>query len=165
MKIILLKDVPHLGQKGDIKEVKEGFGRNFLLARGLAKIAGPIAERDAENMKKKREEKNKAELSVFEKALQKIAGAEIKIEANANEQGRLFRAISVKQILAALKKAGIEEVEETDIQVKEPVKSIGEHEIELSREKIIGKIKIVVRGKEDKGEKGVKGEIKKGGNG
>lgn len=147
MKVLLLKDVPNLGQKGDIKEAKDGYARNFLFARGFAKTATSNVIREAEKIKKESENKNKAEISDFEKALAKLKDVQIVIEAKANEQGGLFRAISVKQILSALEKAGIEEIGEKDIRIKEPLKSVGEHIVDINRGGISGKIKVVVKAK------------------
>lgn len=147
MKVILLKDVAHLGQKGDIKEVKEGFGRNFLLARGLAKAATPEVLKEAERIKKELGLKAGAELSAFETTLKNLEGKNVEIEAKANAKGGLFRAISAKQIIAALKKAGVEEITEADLNIKEPIKNIGEHNIEIKRGGISTELKISVKPK------------------
>ncbi len=150
MKIILLKDVAQLGQKGDIKEVKDGYGRNFLLARGLAKLLTPDVLREAEALKKQRESAHILEASAFETALKNLKDKNIVIEAKANEQGGLFRAVSAKQIIAALKKAGGKEITEADLKINEPIKNIGEHNLEIKRREASEKIKIVVKAKETK---------------
>ncbi|QQG46359.1 MAG: 50S ribosomal protein L9 [Candidatus Niyogibacteria bacterium] len=153
MKVLLLQDVAQLGQKGDIKEVKDGYGRNFLLARGLAKLLTPDVLQEAEALRKQRESAHILEASAFETALKNLKDKNIVIEAKANEQGGLFRAVSAKQILASLKKSGIEKIKEEDLLIKEPIKKIGIHEIEAKRGEISGKIKIAVKTKEDKTEK------------
>jgi len=157
MKVLLLKDVPHLGQKGDIKEVRGGYARNFLFAQGLAKIATPQVLREADRTKKDRVQKAVVETSAFEKAITKLKDIQIVIEARANEQGGLFRAISAKQILSALEKAGVSDIAESDIVIKKSLKEAGEHEIDVARHKFSGKIKILIRAREGE----VKGGAKK----
>ena len=154
MKVLLTKDVPHLGQIGDIKEVKSGHARNFLFPRGFAKPATPTAILEADGLKKEREEKNMIALGVFEEALNKLKNIEIVIEAKTNEQGGLFRGISAKQIASAIAKSEVKEIAESDILINEPIKNAGTHEVELKRGDISGKIKIIVKAKESK--KGIK---------
>ena len=132
MKIILLKDVPALGQRGDIKDVRPGYARNFLLARGLAKPATESALKETEVLRNERETKHTASDVEFEKALAAFAGRTVTIEAKATAKGNLYRAISKKQILEALKTVGISEIGESDL-ADEPVKKIGPHEIRVSR--------------------------------
>lgn len=150
MKVILSQDIPHLGQRGDIKEVKEGFGRNFLLARGLAKVVTPEVLKEVERIKKEQGIKAGAELSAFETAIKNLEGKNVEIEAKANAKGGLFRAMSTKQIIAALKKADVKELTEADLKIKEPIKKVGEHKIEASRKGISVEIKIVVKAKASK---------------
>ncbi len=147
MKVLLLKDVLHLGQAGDIKEAKEGFARNFLFARGLAKPASASAVLESQKLKKEREEKNKAVLSAFEEALNRLKDMEIILEAKTNEQGGLFRAISAKQIASAINKQGVKDITDSDILIENAVKKAGEHEVEARRGDISGKIKITVKAK------------------
>jgi len=149
MKIILLKDVPRLGQKGDTKETKEGYARNFLFPQGLAKPATPKNLKEADRLKREREVKGLAEFSEFKTALDKIKESGIEMEAKTNQQGKLFRAISARQILSQLKKSGIEEIKEEDLRIKEPIKSTGEHSVEVNRKGISEKIKVVIKAKSD----------------
>ena len=123
------------------------------MAQGLAKVATPNAIQEAEKLKKEREEKGVAEAAAFESALQKTKDVEITIEAKANEQGGLFRAISVRQIITALRKEGIKAVDD-DIKINTPIKSLGIHEVAINRQGISGKIKIIIKAKEDKGKRG-----------
>lgn len=157
MKVLLLKDVPGLGQAGDIKEVRDGFGRNFLLARNLAKPATPEAIQESERLSKERAMKRSQEAEIFAKEAEKLKETAVVIEAKANEQGGLFRAVGKKQIETALKKIGLKAVTESDIEIKAPIKNVGEHEAEIIRGGISGKIKVVVKAKEVKGKKGTNG--------
>ena len=150
MKILLLKDVIYLGNRGDIKEVKDGYARNFLLAKGLAKLATPKVIQDAEALKKEQAAKKASEISAFEEMAKNLADKQISIEAKANTQGGLFRAVGVKQIISALKKSGIEGIAGSDIKIQKPIKSVGEHAVEVSRGGISGQIKIMIKAKKTK---------------
>lgn len=145
MKIILLQNVPHLGQKGDIKDVKDGYARNFLFLKNLAKPASAGAIKEAAILKTKRESGLAVEKSAFAQAIGRFKDSVIEFEAKTNEQGGLFRAISKKQIAAKLVKIGFKDISESDILIKEPIKKIGEHEASLKRGEIRGMLKIRVK--------------------
>ncbi|MBI1956856.1 MAG: 50S ribosomal protein L9 [Candidatus Niyogibacteria bacterium] len=132
MKVLLLKDVAALGQRGDIKEVKPGYARNFLLARNLAKIATPGAEKEAEAFRKTREAEKSRGDAQFAGTLAALAGRTFTIGAKATARGNLYRAISKKQILSALEADGDAGITEEDIEA-EPIKKLGAHTIQLKR--------------------------------
>ena len=143
MKVLLLKDVAALGRRGDIREVKPGYARNFLLARGLAKPATEGARKEAELLLAQREsEKNAADVQ-FETALATLPAHAITLEAKATARGNLYRGIGKRQILAALEAAGISGITADDIQ-SEPLKKTGEHKISIQRGKKIGAITITI---------------------
>lgn len=147
MKVILLQDVMHLGNKGDIKEVKDGYARNFLFPRGLAKIATAAVIKEMEQMEQEKAVDLRARESAFGQALARLKDATINLQAKANKQGGLFRAISKKQILAALNKQGFDAIQEDDIQITEPIKKIGEHAAVVKRGETEGQLKIMVKAK------------------
>ena len=143
MKVLLLKDVAALGQRGDIREVKPGYARNFLLARGLAKPATEGARKEADLLLTRREsEKNAADVR-FATALAALPAHAITVEAKATGQGNLYRGIGKRQILVALEAAGVSGITADDIQ-SEPLKKIGEHTISIQRGKKIGTITITI---------------------
>lgn len=102
MKVILLKDVKGQGKKGELKEISEGYARNFLFPKGLAKEAteGNMktleAQQKSEEKRKEREKQDAQELAL------KLNELTVKIKAKAGEGGRLFGAISSKQVVEAL---------------------------------------------------------------
>jgi large subunit ribosomal protein L9 len=145
MKIILLRDYNHLGQKGDVKDVKDGYARNFLFPRNLAAPASPAAIREAAAVKTKRESGFIAEKSAFAEIARRLKESIIEFEAKTNEQGGLFRAISKKQIAAKLAKIGFKDISESDILIKEPIKKIGEHEAIIERGEIRQTLKLRVK--------------------
>lgn len=143
MKVLLLKDVAMLGQRGDVREVKPGYARNFLLARGLAKPATGGALKEAEILRTQREAEKTASDTQFETALTALAAHPITLETKATAQGNLYRGIGKKQILAALEATGIQGFIESDIQT-EPLKKIGEHKIMIMRGKKSDSITITI---------------------
>ncbi|MEK9166303.1 MAG: 50S ribosomal protein L9 [Patescibacteria group bacterium] len=131
MKVILLKDVANVGQKRDIKEVKDGFFRNFLVPQGLAEIATPKALAEWEKNRETREreranmgEKVKGEL---ERALEK----QFAFGKKANEKGHLYDKVDKEELFARLREAGAKTAKEEWIILKEPLKKIGEFEVEI----------------------------------
>lgn len=124
MKVILQKDVKGQGKKGQLVEVSEGYARNFLFPRNLAVEAtgGNIKnfeQREKSDQKKKEEEKEQAEQ--FAKELERVT---ITIPAKTGEGGRLFGAVSTKQIADALKKAKLD-IDKRKLILDEPIKTLG----------------------------------------
>ncbi|MBI2039149.1 MAG: 50S ribosomal protein L9 [Candidatus Niyogibacteria bacterium] len=146
MKVLLLKDVAALGQRGDIKEVKPGYARNFLLAQGLAKPANSGALKEAETLRAAREAEKAAEDTQFTSALAALAGRTFTIEAKATAQGNLYRAISKKQIISALEAGGVAGIIPDDIET-DPIKKIGTHTIRLRRRNSTGSCTIQIAAK------------------
>ncbi|GBF11533.1 50S ribosomal protein L9 [Tepidibacillus infernus] len=124
MKVILLKDVKGQGKKGDIKEVSDGYARNFLIAKGLAKEAttGNVKELEAH---KQSELKRKAdELTNAKKLAEELEKITITIPSKAGEGGKLFGAITTKQIADQLKKQNIN-IDKRKILLDEPIRHLG----------------------------------------
>ena len=147
MKVILLKDVPMIGQRGDIKDVKPGFARNFLFLQGLAKEATAGALREAKLMRNQRTSEAEAGTREFQAALTALRGQTFTVEAKATPQGNLYRAVSEKQIFAALEAASISGIQESDIATDEAIKKTGTHVVTLHRGKIRGFLTLVVQPK------------------
>lgn len=127
MKIILLEDLKTLGKKGDVKDVAEGYARNFLFPKKIAKLA--TEENIEENEQRKIQEKSGEEAKKGElKALaEKIKNKKIIIKSK-EKNGKLFGSISAKDIAEALKKEGLS-VLDKDIIINEVIKKTGEYEI------------------------------------
>ena len=130
MKVILLKDVPELGQRGDVKEVALGYARNFLIPKGLAKEATPEMVAEVEMQKQKEVKVAEQDLAQVEKLAQDLEGQVVELAAKASEEGRLYAAVSSAKIAAALKEKGFE-VRKDQI-IAEHIKEVGEHEILIS---------------------------------
>ncbi len=147
MRVILLQDIDKLGKKHEIKEVADGYARNFLIPKKLAVLATP---KELEKLKKRKEleEKIKKEKEKKIKDLaEKIDGLMIVFEEKTTPQGILHGAVDKKTIIKKLKEKGFE-IEEDKINLEEPIKKIGKYEIEISfLPEIKSKIKLKIEAK------------------
>ena len=147
MKVIFLHDVPRVGRKNQIKEVSGGYAQNFLIPRGLAKIATPRAIQDLDlNMKEVEVEKEVQEKLLF-KNLKEIEGESIEIREKANNKGHLFKSISKSEIIEALKIKNIDLTEDI-IVLEKPIKEIGEFEIPVQAGHTTKTLKITIKASE-----------------
>jgi large subunit ribosomal protein L9 len=145
MKIILLQDVKGLGKRGEIKEVKDGYARNFLLPRKLAKVATPEAVKELKRQQAKEAAELKAELERLNKLKEQIENTKVVIRHKLGANGQLYGAITNKEIAKALAEKGIE-IDKREIQT-EPIKSVGEFEIDVKLgHGIHAKLDLVVEG-------------------
>src|SRR3989338_11494683 len=112
MKVILLQDIPKLGKKYDVKNVKDGFGRNFLLANKLAELATAGNLKNLETRKKAEEIKKQKFEQMLSQTLENLKDKEIIITAKANEKGELYGSVSAAGIAEELKKQGFDIAEE-----------------------------------------------------
>ncbi len=125
MKIILMRDVEHVGDVGDIVDVADGYGRNFLIPRGLAVAATAKNKREMEHEQRLREHRIvRARKDAQALAGQLQAGA-YRFARKAGDDGRLFGSVTNMDIADALKAAGFE-VDRRAIQLDQPIKSVGE---------------------------------------
>jgi large subunit ribosomal protein L9 len=127
MKIILLENVKNLGKGGDIKEVSDGYARNFLLPKKLAEMATPEALKKAEKLKEQGDQKEKEGLEKNQKLADSISGKEIVIKSKEKD-GKLFGSVGKKEIIKELKNQGIE-IEEETVVLNAPLKETGEKEV------------------------------------
>lgn len=148
MKVILLQHIRGMGQKGDVKEVSEGYFRNFLAAKKLAVPADDKQLAHIQSQKSKQNEKLEAmkesAMSVREKIHDKI----VIIEEKASETGKLFAAVSKKEICEVISRDLNVTLSEKQFELKEQIKALGEYEIEIPLYKdIIAKLRINVKAK------------------
>ncbi len=131
MKVLLIKDVKSLGKSGEVKEVKPGYGQNFLIKKGFAKPATPeiIAEHEAEI--KRKEEEEKAEIARLNEIAQKLDKLEVIITKKVGNNGHLFGAITKEEVANALKEQHNIEIDKKAITDKTAIKTIGEHDLDL----------------------------------
>ena len=128
--VLLTQPVPHVGQPGELVNVRPGFARNYLLPQGLATFATPhnllIVEKHRQRLKKQ-EEARRADLQSLGA---QIAQRSLTIEANANEEGHLYGSVNADQIAAALKSEGFP-IETESVRIEGPLKDLGLYTIKV----------------------------------
>ena len=131
MKVILLKDVAQVGQKGEVKDLSNGYAQNFLIARGFAEVATDAKIRNAQKAVADRIAKQEETKKVLEGALKKLKGEGLIIRATANEKNHLFEALHTDTIAEHIKDVVGVEVEAASIVIDSPIKEIGEHTVHI----------------------------------
>ena len=129
MKVILQVDVIKIGNKGDVVEVAEGYGRNYLLPRGLAVEANPGNLRQVAEVKKAESSKVDRELKEAEKIGSTLQDKIVNVSAKVGEGGRLFGSITTQDIAEQLRRQLSVEIDKRKIDVKEPIKTMGSHPV------------------------------------
>lgn len=130
MNVLLLTDVIKVGTRGDIVNVADGFGRNYLIARGLARVADTEMIRRAKETKTARKAIEAAKKDVFLEQRKKLSGGSLTIKRKANYKGGLFGAVARHDITLLLHKEGYRFIHEDDLEGL-PLKTIGDHTIYL----------------------------------
>ncbi|AHV99699.1 50S ribosomal protein L9 [Paenibacillus sabinae] len=131
MKVIFIKDVKGQGKKGQIKEVSEGYATNFLLPRGMARPATEgnmktLENQTAAEVRRKEQEKEEAQ-----KLGEKLSELALTLKAKAGEGGRLFGAITSKQIAEALTKQNGITIDKRKIELDEPIRHLGTTQVQV----------------------------------
>jgi large subunit ribosomal protein L9 len=132
MQLVLLEDVPYLGKQGDVVEVKPGYGRNYLLPRGMATVPTPHNLRLLERFKirvKQARDARIADLRALAEQIQKMAG--ITIEANANEEGHLYGSVGAAEVSRALKAKTLH-IDAEMVRLEGPIKETGLYAVKLN---------------------------------
>ncbi|HUH72907.1 MAG TPA: 50S ribosomal protein L9 [Chitinophagales bacterium] len=131
MEIILLQDVENLGIKYDLVNVKPGYGRNFLIPKGLAKIANTSNKKHLEEIKRQQTNKIAKQMEEFRALAEKIAGTKFTIGAKAGTTGKLFGSVTNVQLADAIKNEIGVEVERKKIIITNEVKDLGTYKATL----------------------------------
>ncbi len=131
MKVLLLQDVKGLGKKGEICEVKDGYGKNFLIAKGMADFATNAVINRYKSAQKKAEEIAAEEKALAEMTAKKISEVTVKILQKVGANGSLYGAITKEDIAEALSKEHRIEIDKKTIELKSPIKATGIYEVEV----------------------------------
>ena len=129
MKLILTQEVTGLGAPGDVVEVKDGYGRNFLVPRGEAIRWTRGAEKTIESIKNARNARAVRDHDQAEGIKARLEASPVQVKVRAGEGGRLFGAVSVTDIAEALSSTSGQDVDKRTIAVGNPIKSLGAHEV------------------------------------
>jgi large subunit ribosomal protein L9 len=146
VKIILIRDVPNLGQAGDVKDVAAGYARNYLIPNGLAAKATSGALRDFER-RQTTEARREERLAARAEALaQRLSELTLTFEAKAGEKGRLYGSITSADIAGALEREVGEKFDRRKHILSDPIRQVGEHVVPVRlMPDMIAEVKVVVK--------------------
>jgi large subunit ribosomal protein L9 len=131
MKLILTQEVTGLGAPGDVVEVKDGYGRNYLVPRGLALRWTKGGEKTVESIKAARSSRAVRDHDHAAQIKAKLEASSVSVKVRSGAGGRLFGAVTVGEIAGALSEASGEQVDKRTIVVTNPIKSLGSHEVSV----------------------------------
>lgn len=131
MKVILLADVKGSGKKGELVNVSDGYARNFLFPRKLAKEANAQAMNELKNAEQAKQHKIEVEKAAANDAAKKISGKTLKLYAKAGQGGRLFGSVTAKEVAEELKKSYGIDVDKRKVELSGDIKSFGTYECEV----------------------------------
>ncbi len=132
MKLILTQDVNGLGAPGDIVEVKDGYGRNFLLPRGMALPWSRGSEKQIVTIKRSQDARAIRDLGHANEVKVQLASLSVKLEVRAGDAGRLFGAVTVADIVDAVSAAGGPALDKRSVRLASPIKTIGAHKVTVA---------------------------------
>ena len=131
MKLILTQEIDGLGAPGDVVEVKDGYGRNYLVPRGLAMRWTRGGEKTIESIKKARVSRAVRDQDHAEQIKAKLEANAVPVQVRAGTGGRLFGAVTTAEIAGALADVSGEQVDKRTIVVTQPIKTLGAHEVSI----------------------------------
>ena len=137
MKIILSQDITGVGRKGEVKNVSDGYARNFLLPNKLGQIATPAAIASADKLKKQMEQDKDVQKDILEKNIKGLNGLKVQLKAKANEKGHLFSIIHPDEISKILKEQHHLDIPSKMIEIEKPIKELGEHILKAKHQEFI----------------------------
>ncbi len=145
MKLILREDVDNLGKGGELVEVKPGYGRNYLLPRGLAVLANPKNVRELEHQKKIAEAKAAKLKASAEAVAKRLADTPVTLKRKVGEQDKLYGSVTALDIVEALGARGLQ-LDRRTLDLAEPIKTVGDFDVPVKlHAEVIGKVKVTVQ--------------------
>ncbi len=131
MKVMLIKDIQNVGVAGDVKEVADGYGRNYLIPRRMAVLAGRGAEAEARRMREATAKREAKERDVAQELADLIDNKTVVVRLKVGTEDKVFGAITNEDIATALRLQHQVDVDRRKIDTKDPLKQLGEHKIPL----------------------------------
>ena len=131
MKLILTNEVTGLGAPGDVVEVAGGYGRNYLVPRGLAMAWTRGAEKQIDLIKRARAARDIRGLDDAKEAAKRLSALTVQLNVRAGAQGRLFGSVSASDIAEAVRKAGGPELDRRRIEISTPIRTVGTHQVSV----------------------------------
>ena len=131
MKVMLIKDVQNVGLAGDVKDVADGYGRNFLIPRRMAVLAGRGAEAEARRLREATAKREAKERDVAQELADTIDNKTVVVRLKVGSEDKVFGAITNEDVATALRLQHQVEVDRRKIEIKDPLKQLGEHQVPL----------------------------------
>jgi large subunit ribosomal protein L9 len=128
---MLTKDVDNVGRAGDVKDVADGYGRNFLIPRKLAVLAGRGVETEAKRIRDASAKREAKERDEAQELADEIGNKTVVVRLRVGEEGKAFGSVTSEDIATALKQQHQVEVDRRKIDLHEPIKTLGEHQVAL----------------------------------
>ncbi|MEU8135287.1 50S ribosomal protein L9 [Streptodolium elevatio] len=129
MKLILTHEVTGLGEPGDIIEVKDGYGRNYLIPRGFAIRWSKGGEKEVASIRRARKVREIKNLDQANEVKAQLTGLKVKLATRAGESGRLFGSVTVADVASAIKAAGGPDLDKRRVELGAPIKTLGTHRV------------------------------------
>jgi len=131
VKLILTHEVNGLGAPGDVVEVKDGYGRNYLLPRGFAIKWTRGGQKQIDSIRRARAARDIRNLDEAKQVAGQLGALKVRLEQRSGDNGRLFGSVTAADVAEAIKAAGGPEVDKRRIQIRNPIKSVGEYTVEV----------------------------------
>ncbi|CAN5297466.1 50S ribosomal protein L9 [soil metagenome] len=145
MKLILTQEVTGLGAPGDVVEVKDGYGRNYLMPRGLAIAATRGAEKQIATIRRAREVREVRDLGQAREIKDQLEGLSVRLGARTGDGGRLFGSVTATDIAHAVSAAGGPTLDRRRIELSGPIKSTGTHQVSVKiHDEVIARVDVEV---------------------
>lgn len=146
MKIILIQDVKKLGKKGDIIEANDGYARNYIIPQKLGVEANNKNMNDLKLQKSNEVKVAQEQLDAAKQVAEDLSKLEVIVKIKAGEGGKVFGSVSSKEIAAAAKEQCGVELDKKKIQLSDPIKTFGVHEVAIKlHPKVTGSLKVKVQ--------------------
>ncbi|MFC3997896.1 50S ribosomal protein L9 [Nocardiopsis sediminis] len=131
MKLILTHEVNGLGAPGDVVEVKDGYGRNYLLPRGFAIRWSRGGQKQIDSIRRARAARDIRSLDDAKQVAGRLGALSVTLTQRAGEGGRLFGSVTASDVADAVKASGGPQVDKRRIEIRNPIKSVGDHKVEV----------------------------------
>lgn len=145
MKVVLLRDVPNLGRAGEVKEVADGYARNYLIPKGLAVPATEGLIRHAAETRQAAEQRRVRQLTSAREMAARLEGAVVTVHARAGQGDRLYGSVTAQQIAEAITRQLGVEVDRRRIELEAPIRTLGTHPVRVRLgPEITARVQVVV---------------------
>lgn len=145
MKVILLRDIPKIGKKYEVKEVSEGYAQNFLFPKKYAEIATPSKVAKLEEQKLASTATQQLHHELFVKTITSLDGVVLTLQAKVNDKGHLYEGLHKDEVIAALLEQKGVRLSADHVALAQPLKTVGEHAIVVGTKEVSATITVAIQ--------------------